>query len=80
MSLDLGAVFPPRDAWDIAAYDDDECVSGYRDCRPDDPPPGGNHSPAYRWGWLNRQRDRSRDDDGFDRMRQAYVALTRRPS
>ncbi len=71
----LGTVFPPRSAFDIEAYDLDECIAGYSDCRPGDPAPGTNHSPAFRWGWANRCRDRSPKDDGFDAMRHAFRAL-----
>src|SRR5262245_299605 len=50
--------FPPRDAFDVFAYDDDEVINGYLDGhRDDDIEPGPNHSPAYRWGWLNRRPD-----------------------
>lgn len=52
--------FPPTCWQDIAAYDLDECVAGYRDWRPDDPEPGPNHSPAYRWGWLNCEADHTK--------------------
>jgi hypothetical protein len=71
--------FPPRDAWDVASYDLDECVAGYRDYRPDDPAPGANHSPAYRWGWINRRKDTTREPDGFEHIRSAFIAMERRP-
>lgn len=74
---DLGQVFPPRDEWDVAAYDSNEVVAGYRDHAPDDPVPGPNHSPAYRWGWTNRRRDAMRNCDGFDGIRHAYFELSR---
>jgi hypothetical protein len=51
------SVFPPTCWQDIAAYDTDEVVQGYRDWRPDDPEPGPNHSPGYRWGWANMKAD-----------------------
>jgi hypothetical protein len=70
--------FPPRDGIDVAAYDTDEVVAGYRESRPDDPEPGDNRSPAYRWGWQNRKRDSLRHDDGFDFARRAYFDLRRR--
>lgn len=75
-----GTVYPPRSARDIAAYDQTECEAGYLDCRPNDPAPGENRSPAFRWGWANRCRDRSREDDGFDAMRRAYFNLNLRQS
>jgi hypothetical protein len=77
---EFGTVFPPRNEWDIAAYDTDEVVSGYREWRPDEPAPGDNRSPAYRWGWTNARRDRfyRTEDDGFSPIRQAYIALSRR--
>jgi hypothetical protein len=71
--------FPPRDEWDVAAYDLDEVVAGYRDYRPDDPMPGPNHSPAYRWGWTNRRKDNTRIPDGFEHIRSAFIALERYP-
>lgn len=74
---DLGTVFPPRDEWDVAAYDLDEVVAGYRDHRPDDPPPGPNHSPGYRWGWTNRRKDMTHQPDGFELVRDAYFQLSR---
>lgn len=74
-----GTVFPPRDVWDIAAYQTDEVVSGYRDHRPDDPTPGPNHSPGYRWGWTNRRKDVSGNPDGFEDIRYAYILVSRRP-
>lgn len=73
------APFPPRTAWDIAVYDQDECVAGYRDYRPDDPPPGANHSPAYRWGWTNRRRDITGASDGFEGLRYEFFQMTRSP-
>lgn len=76
---DLGAVFPPRDEWDIAAYDTDEVVAGYREHRIDDPVPGPNRSPAYRWGWANRRRDGTHQPDGLELQRRAYIDLTRLP-
>jgi hypothetical protein len=71
--------FPPRDEWDIAAYDTDELVAGYRDYRPDDPAPGPNHSPAYRWGWTNKRKDMTREPDGFEVLRHRYIQLAKRP-
>ena len=72
---DIGTVFPPRNEWDVAAYPDDDVVEGYREWRPDDPEPGENRSPGYRWGWANGRRDRQGGDDGYDRVRQAYIQL-----
>jgi len=79
MSAEAGTVFPPRDDWDVAAYDTDEVVAGYREHRPDDPAPGDNRSPAYRWGWANCRRDMTHEPDGLDGVRHAYIELSRRP-
>ncbi len=73
----IGDVFPPRHEWDLAAYDADEAMEGFFDQEPGDPPPGDNRSPSYRWGWANRARDRQIEDDGFDHIRHAYIALRR---
>lgn len=71
--------FPPRDEWDVLAYDEDELVAGYRSYRPDDPEPGGNHSPAFRWGWVNRRKDSTRIPDGFEGIRSAFIRMTGMP-
>jgi len=63
------APFPPCSWRDIEAYDHNEVVEGYAGWRPDDPEPGPNRSPSFRWGWTNAKRDRSREDDGFDGIR-----------
>lgn len=76
---DLGTIFLPRDAWDIAAYDTDECVAGYREYRIDDPVPGPNHSPGYRWGWTNAHQNATGAPDGYEPQRRAYIAMTRNP-
>lgn len=69
------APFPPRSWLDVAAYPDDDVVSGYREHRMDDPPPGPNRAPGYRWGWANARRDRSGSiDDGYDQVRGDYIA------
>lgn len=70
--------FPPRDEWDIAAYEHDEVVAGFRGWCPDDPIPGDNHSPSYRWGWTNAARDHASCDDGYDGIRAAFIELSRR--
>jgi len=75
----LGTVFPPRDEWDVAAYNGHEVATGYRDHRPDDPVPGPNHSPAYRWGWVNRRRDVTHQADGFEAIRHAFIHMSQRP-
>jgi hypothetical protein len=72
--------FPPRDAWDVAAYDTDEVVAGYRGHRADDDVPGPNHSPGYRWGWHNRRKDGTHLPDGFEDVRRAYIEMTDRPN
>lgn len=76
---ELGDAFPPRDEWEVLAYDVDEMVAGYREYRPDDPEPGANRSPAYRWGWANRRKDSTGEPDGFEEIRQAFIWLTRLP-
>lgn len=75
LEVELGAMprFPPQAGADIAAYDLEECVAGYSEQRADEPEPGANRSPAYRWGWQNRKRDRQAADDGFDGLRSAYL-------
>lgn len=74
-----GTVFPPRDVWDIAAYDPNELIAGFLDHRPDDPEPGPNRSPSFRWGWSNRRRDMTgAPDDGYDALRHAYLRMMRR--
>lgn len=72
-----GIVFPPRDVWDVAAYDADECSAGYREHRIGDKPPGNNRSASYRWGWANARRDRVREDDGFDGFRSEFIHMER---
>lgn len=76
---ELGTVFPPRDEWDIAAYQTDEVVAGYREYCINDPAPGPNHAPGYRWGWANCRRDVTREPDGLDHVRHAFIDLSRRP-
>jgi hypothetical protein len=70
------APFPPETWEHIAMYPDDDVTAGYRDWRPDDPPPGPNRSPGYRWGWANARRDRTKEDDGFGAVRHAYINAT----
>lgn len=74
---EIGTVFPPRDEWDIAAYASDEVVEGYREHERDGFAPGENHSPGFRWGWANARRDATGAEDGFDRVRHAYIKLER---
>lgn len=74
---DHDPIFPPKDEWDVAAYPIDEVVVGYREHRIDDPVPGPNHSPAYRWGWTNARRDVSREPDGFEGIRHAFIRMSR---
>ena len=73
------APFPPRDAWDIASYDAAECAEGYRSHRPGDFQPGDNHSPAFRWGWVNARKDQSGEPDGFEQVRRDFIRMTQRP-
>lgn len=77
---DLGQVFPPRDEWDVAAYDGHEVAEGYQGHRIDDTAPGPNHSPSYRWGWTNARKDATYRDgeDGFEEIRRAYIQLERK--
>lgn len=77
---EIGSVFPPRDEWDIAAYDTDEVVEGYREYSIHDPAPGPNRSPAYRWGWANSHKDATGIPDGFEPLRHAFIDLCRRPN
>jgi hypothetical protein len=76
MTMTLGK-FPPKDYLDVIAYDDDECVAGYRAHNINDDPPGDNHSPGYRWGWLNARRDATRVDDGYEQIRSDYIQWTK---
>lgn len=78
-ALRVGEVFPPRDEWDIAAYDTDDVVDGYREHRLTEPTPGNNRTAAYRWGWANAKRDITGELDGFEDLRRAYIRMTERP-
>lgn len=73
-----GSVFPPRDVWDVAAYDRDEVLAGYFDHQSHDPEPGPNRSPAFRWGWTNRRRDTTHEPDCYEPLRYAYIRMLRR--
>jgi hypothetical protein len=78
---DIGTVFPPRDEWDVLGYPIDDVVEGYRSHRVGDPVPGNNHTPGYRWGWTNAQKDRTYKEipfDGFEAIRSAVIALEKR--
>lgn len=79
MNEEIGTVFPPRDEWDVAAYDPDECVAGYREHKISDAAPGDNRSPAYRWGWANARQDATymMGDDGLGAIRSAYIKMAR---
>lgn len=77
---DAGTIFPPRDVWDIAAYDTDEIVDGYLSHCIEDVPPGDNRAPGYRWGWLNARKDATHVLDGFEGLRFAYIRMSRRPN
>jgi hypothetical protein len=78
----MNSEFPPTCTTDIAAYDLAETVAGYVD--DSELAPGPNHSPAFRWGWTNRQRDHATKDDGFDALRHRYfrerTSLSSHPS
>lgn len=69
--------FPPQNHFDIASYDEDEIFQAYLEFQRDDPAPGDNHSPAYRWGWQNCLRDAQHKDDGFDWVRHQYLQAQR---
>lgn len=73
-------VFPPRDEWDIASYDSDDVVDGYRSHNVHDPMPGHNHAPGFRWGWLNARKDATGVPDGYEPHRSAYIHLSARPN
>lgn len=75
-----GEVFPPRDEWDIAAYPADDIVAGYWDHNINDPAPGDNRSPGFRWGWMNARKDATHQRDGFEQIRRNYIIMTRRPN
>ena len=76
---DHGEVFPPRDEWDVAAYDTNDVVSGYRGHCIYDQAPGGNRAPGYRWGWTNARKDATGELDGFENVRSAYYHMSRMP-
>jgi hypothetical protein len=71
-------MFPPRDWRDIERYPIEDVIEGFVYFSKDDPPPGDNRSPGYRWGWDNAKRDRSDDDDGYDAIRQEFIRETRK--
>ena len=77
---DIGTVYPPRDAWDIAAYPIDDVVDGYRDYSADVISPGSNRAPGYRWGWLCRRADATGEPDGYEGIRLAYLHMSERPN
>ena len=74
---DIGKVFPPRDEWDIASYDTEDVVSGYREHSVNDTMPGDNRAPGYCWGWLNARKDATGHDDGYEFIRSAYIRMER---
>jgi len=76
-TLDTAGVYPPRDEWDIAAYDPGDMIDGFSAQDPSMPVPGDNRSPAYRWGATNRIRDHKGEDDGFDEIRHAWLHMRR---
>ncbi|GGE24735.1 hypothetical protein GCM10011390_50210 [Aureimonas endophytica] len=69
LQAEFGTVFPPRDEYDVLAYDLGDVCRGYRRFSADDPMPGENHAAGFRWGWQNRMRDCQLGDDGFDEIR-----------
>jgi hypothetical protein len=75
-----GSTFPPRNAWDVLAYDGEETMNGYRDFAFNKPLPGDDRTPAYRWGWQNAQRDATHARDGYEDIRYDYIAMCRRPN
>lgn len=66
-------IFPPTAPEHIESYPDDDVVSGYRDHCIDDPEPGPNRSPGYRWGWLNARKDATGEADGHEWVRGAFI-------
>ncbi len=68
--------YPPQSWTDIRDYNHEDTVEGYTESRDGDPDPGDNRAEGYRWGWLNRQRDRGADD-GFDGLRHEYIRRMR---
>lgn len=77
MNIEHGAVFPPRDEWDVAAYDTDDVMAGYREHNVHEESPGDNRAPGYRWGWMNARKDATHQYDGFEPIRSAYIRMTR---
>lgn len=74
---DFGTVFPPRDEYDVLAYDPADVMRGYRRFVADDPIPGPNHATGFRWGWQNRKRDCQLGDDGFDDVRRLAMLMSK---
>lgn len=70
----LGSVFPPRNVDDILMYDDAELLAGFMEFRKDEPMPGENRHPAYRWGWQNAFRDRV-GPDPYDEIRRMAAPM-----
>ena len=64
--------FPPRSADDIETYDQSELLAGFMEFKVDDPFPGENRSPAYRWGWQRGFKDHGGKDE-FDHLRRAVI-------
>ncbi len=58
---------------DVYAYADDDVVAGYLDAQTNEPTPGLNHAPGYRWGWANRIKYRTHQNDGLDGVRDEYI-------
>lgn len=80
MIAPIGTVFPPRDAFELMAYDLDQVVEGWLDYDPFVLPPGENHDPGYRWGWANARRTYTKQPDGYDSIRQDYIKMKRMPN
>ena len=74
---DIGKVFPPRDVWDIAAYDTDDVVAGHRTHRKDQQPPDDSFTPGYRWGWANARKTLTGEVDGFEELRATFAHMDR---
>lgn len=72
--------YPPRTAFDVLMYDEDDVCAGYRDYRPDLPTPGDNRPGGYRWGWANRAHDGALQPDGFEDVRREFIQMVRRPN
>ena len=65
--------WPPQTVDDILAMDHDEVVDGYTSYEHDDPEPGPNRTPGFRWGWFNRCADMTHVQDEHYPLRRAMA-------